>query len=216
MPRSKTIGILGGMGPRATAHFLSLYVREMNLYGVVQDHNFPRMIMLSLPLAGWSVRGADDKAEVRKQVVEGAEFLARAGADVIAIPCNSVHEFYADVRARCDALDIIYETRRWAEGKSIGVLCSRQTREANLYGEDISYHPDQDAIDGAIEGVINGWTPSIDQYIHDLMCRGSEVVIIGCTELSLCKRSNYGLTVDSSWALARALALVSFSQIIFS
>src|SRR6266851_4744804 len=94
MSVTKTVGILGGMGPRASAHFLGLFIQKMNERGAHEDRDFPRIISLSLPISEFGVTGAKNKESVADQVSGGVEWLTTAGADIVAIPCNSVHEFY--------------------------------------------------------------------------------------------------------------------------
>ena len=62
-----TVGILGGMGPAATANFLRLLVKSFNEAGAKTDSEFPKIVMLSLPLEDWGTTGAKDKLSVRSR-----------------------------------------------------------------------------------------------------------------------------------------------------
>ena len=92
----KTIGVLGGMGPEATAHFFSLIIRH-TAAAKDQDHvpvliyNLPQIPERTPAILG---RGPSPVPLLRKGVLT----LARAGADFIVIPCVSAHAFLADVR----------------------------------------------------------------------------------------------------------------------
>jgi aspartate racemase len=204
----KTVGILGGMGPAATARFLRLFVGELNNRGAFEDGDYPRMIMLGLPLQEWDVGGAVDKQAVSDQVRDGVEWLARSGAEIIGVPCNSVHEFYYRFRAvGVPIVNIIDETLQRASATVVGVLCSRQTRAAGLYERptlETLYVDDQGRVDEAIRSVMLGSPISIDPLILSLCQRGAGTVILGCTELSCCPHA--WPAVDSSAALAAALA----------
>lgn len=204
MNHIKTIGILGGMGPRASAYFQTLFVEEMGRVGRVQDHHFPRTITLNIPLKDWDITGSLDDESVADQVKAGVDWLSEAGAEVIAIPCNTVHRFYSTFsRSDVRILDIVTETERLEGGDRFGVLCSRSSRNSALYG-DALYPENQAAVDATIDQVVCGLSPDISNLISDL---GTKSVILGCTELSLCTfRANMGVRVnDSSRALARAL-----------
>src|SRR6266550_9243099 len=126
----KTVGILGGMGPVASAHFLQLFIREMQARGAEEDTDFPRTLVLNLPLRSFGIYGAEDKALVAQQVTDGVSWLLDSGAEVVAVPCVSVHEFWPFGKSPDLVLDIVGETLSRCSGRRVGVLCSRQTRYA--------------------------------------------------------------------------------------
>ena len=204
MPR--TLGILGGMGPAATVNFLRLLVAEFNAFGIYDDVDFPRMLMLSLPLEEWDHRGAIDKATVREQVLSGIDWLKAAGADIIAVPCNSVSEFTDGDKS---VVSIVDETLKLVKPGVIGVLCSAQAREAKLYekrGRAVQYYPTQSSVDNIIYSVIHGMRCDIGMMINAEFAECASIVL-GCTELSLCSFSRVGgkHIIDSSSALAKAV-----------
>ena len=53
----KSIGILGGMGPAASAVFYSMIVEKFQKEGAVQDTDFARIILHSIALAGFDETG---------------------------------------------------------------------------------------------------------------------------------------------------------------
>lgn len=201
-----TIGILGGMGPAATANFQRLLVAEINAAGAHDDSSFPTIITLSVPLSDWDNRGATNKVRVEDQIRRGLDKLRSFGAEIIAVPCNTVHEFIFD----SDVVDIIDETlSRCASAKALGVLCSKQTRDSRLYERDeksFLYYADQDTVDLVIGRVMEGKRPDIGPLIENLRLHGADIVVLGCTELSLCQRNPFqSRVVDSSKALAEGL-----------
>lgn len=206
---TKTLGILGGMGPHASANFLALVHREMNLRGIYEDSDFPRIVYLGLPLSDWDVTGAVDKDSVARQVAEGVRWLRDARVDVIAIPCNSVHEFHGEVSASLGipVLHIIHKTLEQTWG-TVGVLCSRQSRQSGLYehGKKVLYAISQDAVDDAVASVIAGRQPYIDPLLTELREKGADSLVLGCTELSLCRYRAAADIVDSAQVLAKTLA----------
>lgn len=85
----RTVGVLGGMGPLATADFYTKFVR---LTPARTDQEHPRVFIDSNPkipdrTAGLFGQGPDPAPAL----VATAQGLVRAGADVIVIPCNSAH-----------------------------------------------------------------------------------------------------------------------------
>lgn len=196
------------MGPAATVNFQSLLVKEINEAGVVEDSFFPRIITLSFPLKEWDHLGARDKTRVAEQVCSGLRWLEAQGSQIIAVPCNTVHEFVDSPVA----LNILDESLACcAHAKVVGVLCSRHTRDARLYerNEDqrYIYVGDQSAIDDVISEVLAGNRLLLDDYVWELRDRGANAIILGCTELSVCPMPYHqGATiVDSSQVLAAAV-----------
>src|SRR5215475_4445264 len=202
----RRLGILGGMGLRATNNFLQLLTAEINSRNIYEDSEFPTIIMLSIPLQEWSVLGSLNKPRVSAQVNEGLDWLHSAGADVIVVPCNTVHEFIEDK----SVINIIDKTLDACKGTDrLGVLCSAQTRHSNLYsrkGHDIKYYHSQSQIDGLIDSVTQGKNPEIGPMINSEFF-DCDKIILGCTELSMCTIGNgwnhKRNIIDSSVVLAK-------------
>lgn len=200
-----TIGILGGMGPAATANFLRLLVKEINDFGIREDSNFPKIIMMSLPLEDWDSKGSKNKDSVSTQIKEGLCWLSRNDAEIVAIPCNTVHEFASHDNRVVNIIDAALS--ECDKESLIGVLCSRQTRDSKLYerpGFNIRYFADQSEVDYVIANAMAGRFEDISELIEQVSGEDVGTVVLGCTELSLCRhRTSYEIpVVDSSLALA--------------
>lgn len=87
----KKLGVLGGMGPAATAEFLRLmtvYIPSPN------DSGHPIVYVLSDPTtpdrsSAILGKGEDPSGRIRKNL----ETIASWGADFLAVPCNTAHYF---------------------------------------------------------------------------------------------------------------------------
>ncbi|MEU7134368.1 amino acid racemase [Streptomyces sp. NPDC046261] len=87
----KTLGVLGGMGPTATAEFLRLLAAGAP---ATEDQQHPRIVLLSepgIPDRTDALLSGDD--EPARRVREGLFTLAGWGAGLLAIPCNTAHAF---------------------------------------------------------------------------------------------------------------------------
>ncbi|MFE5241291.1 MULTISPECIES: aspartate/glutamate racemase family protein [unclassified Streptomyces] len=98
MSPHRTLGVLGGMGPAATAEFLaSLAVRVP----ARTDQEHPRIIMLSDPAiperTDAILTGSDAPLP---HIRDGLLSLAGWGADLLAVPCNTAHAFVDRVRTQ--------------------------------------------------------------------------------------------------------------------
>ena len=220
-----TLGVLGGMGPLATADFYRKLV-ERTPARADQGH---------LPVLIWADPHVPDRSAALlgegpspvPALVEGARWLQRAGAACVAIPCNTAHA-YADQVTRAtgmEVLDMIEAALRQAAGtgdgvRRVGVLATRGTRAAGLYeragsrlGLDVVQVPDEvqhACVDPAIRAVKSGaatagpehWIASAAGVLKD---QGAQVVIAACTEIPLVVRAAARLlpVVDSADALAR-------------
>lgn len=203
----KTIGILGGMGPEATAYFFNLIIRQTEAakdqdHIPILIHNNPKIPPRTDALLG---KGPSPTRLLR----EGARRLERAGADFIVMPCITAHAFLFPMRraVKIPVLDIPEETAAWAKKKiprlgRAGLVASTGTVKSGLFhdafgraGVDIVVPADREqekvmeAIfgPGGIKAGETGGRPKrlILSVIHRLIRRGAEAVIAGCTEVPL-------------------------------
>ena len=218
------LGVLGGMGPLATARFYEAVVRATPA-GRDQLH---------IPTVIWSDPRIPDRTAAIlaggpspvPAMVEGARRLAAMGADVLAMPCNTAHAFLPAVRAATGTIwiDMIGETldRIAPTGaERVGVLGTRGTRAAGLYdaaaahrGLDVVYPSDTDQsllVDDAI-GLVKGGRRLLlaERLVAAAAARlhadGADVLIAACTELPLVlgTASRVVTVVDSLDCLAAA------------
>jgi len=195
----KTIGILGGMGPEATAEF---YKRIIGIcqrdFGAKYDSDFPYIFICNLPLPD-IVEEKGDPSLIKSVISDGLEKLAKAGCGIVAIPCNTVFA-YIDKETGLEILDIIEMTEdfiRARKFKKIGLIATRNTIKNKLYenalGEiEILQLPENSQIEvnDVIMRILSGVKISADKerlqnFAQDLAGRGAEAVILGCTELPL-------------------------------
>lgn len=201
----KVIGVIGGIGPEASANLYIKMIHYMQKkYNAVQDADYPPMIIYNVPMKGFDETGIVDGELVKLQLINAANKLQAAGAEVVMIACNTVHHFQDDIISAINIpfLSIIEETSKRAQTanyKNVGILCSQSTNDLKLYnqrflGENtrIFYcNPEQqNIVNGVIESVMAGThglreIRALNAIIYDLERQGAEVVILGCTELPL-------------------------------
>ncbi|MFD9613755.1 aspartate/glutamate racemase family protein [Streptomyces sp. NPDC059083] len=221
-----TLGILGGMGPLATADFYRRLV-ERTPAGSDQAH---------LPVLMWADPGVPDRTAALlgegpspvPALVEGARWLQRAGVSCIAVPCNTAHAYVEQLSKATgvEVLDMIraaLETaaRRAPGLERVGVLATRGTRLTGLYeragarlGLDVVQVPaavQEEYVDAAIRAVKGGADPDrperwIATAAETLKEQGAQVVIAACTEIPLISGTAARLLplIDSTDALAEA------------
>jgi len=197
------VGVLGGMGPAATADFYAKLVRRTPA-GRDQDH---------LPVMTWadprvpdrvsSVRDGTDAAY--PALLYGAHRLAEAGARLAAMPCHTAHFFLERLQADSGLafVDMVAETVAAAAARSrrvsrAGLLATAGTLDSGLYQtrladvgvEVVTPRPEvQQRVAKAIAMVKGNDTgsarPLVEDAISHLRNAGAEIVVLACTELPL-------------------------------
>jgi len=135
-PAGKTVGVIGGMGPFATADFLHKLIsatpaeRDQDHLRILVDCD-PRVPDRTEFLAG---NGPDP----RPMLSAMARGLVRAGADLLVMPCNTAHAFRDELQAAVDiplvdwpavAADAVAATG----ASSVGIIASSGTMLAEVY-----------------------------------------------------------------------------------
>ena len=193
---SRVLGVLGGMGPAATLDFLS---KLQALTPAQKDQDHIRVIVDINP----QVPDRNDPfARPGPVLAEMAGGLQGAGAQVLAIACNTAHA-HADLISRASGLplvDMIETASRAARdsgARRAGVLGTRDA--VRLYHEYIAAQgmglvtlPKEDqALFMDLLGRIKAGDvgPAVRESMADLarvlVREGAEAIIAGCTEVPL-------------------------------
>ena len=190
---SKVLGVLGGMGPAATLDFLT----KLQAYTPAErDQDHIRVIVDINPHVPDQ---SDPFAKPGPVLAEMAGALRGAGAEVLAIACNSAH-VYADLISRSAGLPLIdmiataAQAARQTGARRAGVLAAKQGLK--LYHEYLAAQgmglvalsvPDQKALMELILRIKGGDMGSevrsgMADLVQALLADGAETVILGCTE----------------------------------
>lgn len=203
----KTIGIIGGMGPDATNHFCSLITK---LTPAKSDQQHIPVIVFNnaaIPSRVDAIFGCGQSP--LPELVRTARILQSAGADFLVMPCNTAHFFLADVQAavQIPILNMVEQSIlrmaiEFSSVKTVGILGSTATLSTGLFFKSLEklgrtvVTPDSavqeklvmDAIfgeDGIKSGSIEGPKQQLLQAAKHLQGKGAELIIAGCTEVSL-------------------------------
>ena len=205
----KTIGILGGMGPEATAE---LYLRIVRIFqqefGAKYDNDFPEIVILNLPLPD-VVETVDNEKVVREQLLYATNKLELAGVDFIAIPCNTAMLFLDQTKVSVPLISIVEETKKVIGKRKVGILGTKATIRNQLYGGAfVPSLKSQERITKVIINILSGKKLQIDKEflcseIQNFLDLGADKVILGCTELPLLISTEN--TFDTLEILARAV-----------
>ena len=200
------LGILGGMGPAASAEFITRLIQQTPATRD-QDHipfvlwNEPR-----IPDRSTSMRNGDDNP--LPYLVDGIQALKYTGCDLIVIPCNTAHFWHHElVKLNVPIIHIVDSVADALRdvnvvNTKIGIMGTQATVEFGLYqymltklGWDCIV-PTKEEMDTSVQ-------PSIDliksgkveqarlmlmTLVKSLIERGANAVVLGCTEIPLAIR----------------------------
>jgi len=192
---SRVLGVIGGMGPAATVAFLA---RVQALTPADGDADHIRVVMdLNPQVPDRNTRPGEAEAELGAMAMR----LKAAGAEVLAMPCNTAHaQKPGIVAAGLPFIDMIAETVAAAKGydaHSIGILAT-PGGEA-LYVEALTaagvkpvvlQGEDRAAFMACVYGVKRGDVgvdnrAAMARLAEALVVAGADAVIAGCTEVPL-------------------------------
>src|SRR3984885_10245044 len=215
------VGIIGGMGPEATVDLMRRVIAKTpasddqdHVHLIVETHpNIPSRIAHLI-----EGTGTDPTPELIRIAVN----LQRAGADALAIPCNTAHAYAHSIRRAVSiplldmvtlTVDQIAFSRRSAR---VGLLASTAVHATELYSRAFSAQgietvlpARQDEVMSLIKAVKSGETgleiqASLARTAHDL-ANHADVLLIGCSELSVIAAGITAPFVDSLDVQAQAI-----------
>jgi aspartate racemase len=225
-----TIGVIGGMGPLATADFFTKVVNAATAMGAVQDEDHVPLLLVSDPrIPGRPAAILHGAQSPLPAMLALRDNLIASGAVAIAMPCNTAHYWIDDlskncpvpflsiIDAACDALP-----KRVPQGAKVGLIATGATLQTKLFETPLrqrGYEPllptDQDMQDLIIPAIalvkagqaaLGGH--SIETAVQRLLDRGAAIVVLACTETPLAIEAIASplLThcIDTNSALAQA------------
>lgn len=198
----KALGILGGMGPLATADLFTKIVKmtqadcDNDHLRIYIDDNAQIPDRTAAILSG----GADPVPAM----AESAQKLASIGAELLIMPCNTAHYFLPRLREQCPVpfLNMIEITaahcRRTYGRIPVGLLATRGTIQSGLYKRALEAldlpcvepeEQERDLLMAQIYAVKSGRTDldreAVLQMLAAMKSRGARYFILGCTELPI-------------------------------
>jgi aspartate racemase len=202
----KRLGILGGMGPAASAEYITRLIAQTSA-SCDQEHipfvlwNEPR-----IPDRSTSLCNGDDKP--LPYLLQGIQVLKAVGCNLIVIPCNTAHFWYDElIKLRVPIVHIVDSVAYSlcdadVNSGTIGIIGTQATVDLGLYQNRLS---DWDCIVPSKEEMDNIVQPAIDlvkagdmikshtmlmSVVDSLIARGANAVVLGCTEIPLAIREN--------------------------
>ncbi len=201
-----TLGIIGGLGPMSSAYFYEL-ITTHTIADCDQQHiDILISSKATTPDRTNFIIGASNQDPLPIMQKE-LNRLIQYGASIIAIPCNTAQHFYNALCQGCNVpiLNIVSLTVQYAAHlgiRSLGIMATEGTILAESYKKscekyNIKYVTPSPSSQKTLSTIIYSYLKSGDKpnfqmfnsIANELMANECDTLILGCTELSLIKRS---------------------------
>ncbi len=221
------LGVLGGMGPLATADF---FIKLVAATPAIEDADHVPVLILSdprIPPRPPAILG--DGESPLPAILARRDQLIKAGATVLAMPCNTAHFWFNELTANCPVPFISIVDAACAEvanrakrGDTVGLIATGATLAAHIYDSRLAVQgyrpimPDADTMANvvlpAIRHVKQGDSSKGGRMLAPVVTRlreeGATVVLLACTETPLALDAIDSELrehcIDTTAALARA------------
>jgi aspartate racemase len=198
------IGIIGGMGPQASAHLLDLLVRDAPQHmSIASDSDFPEIMLLSVPVPNF-VTNKTHLQQAKQILKKRLKLLEQSGCVVAGIACNTAHLMLPELQQATTVPFIAIPELVAAEiarnsWRRVGLTGSPNTLASTLFDDAIPNHtalirPDiatTTILERLIFKELSGMRTEQDRrLLHTIINRFMhtqelDAVILGCTELPL-------------------------------
>lgn len=203
------LGIIGGMGPMASALFYDMISSKTDASCDQENLDLILLSHAGMPDRTGAILSKDEVQieAIRSKLLADAMFLQNSGCTAIAVTCNTAHYFVNMIE---DELDIpfIHLIKETAEAvasefgaKKVAVLATDGTIETKLYQDELSkrgviaftpkaevqalvMHEIYDCIKSGKPADEEIWQ-KIEEYVK---AEGCEAAVLACTELSVVRK----------------------------
>ena len=203
------LGIIGGVGPLASAYFADLLIRKTQASSDGEHLPFLLYSDSRIPDRTAYILGKSTESPL-PEMKHALKVLESAGCTLIALTCNTAHYFYGEL---CSASSVpvinmpreavISAVKRAGSVKKIGVMATDGTISSGIYEKIIrsmGYEyavPDAEGRKKTMEIIYSqvkaGKSADMNAFnsvVNGLLSAGCDSVILGCTELSVINADN--------------------------
>jgi len=218
------LGVIGGMGPLATADFFRKLIDATPAN--YDDEHIPVLIHSVPQVPSRLAAILHGGPSPLPALLAARDRLLNAGATMLAMPCNTAHHWYDDLVAGCPVpfihiVDAVTDLLP-AGARELGIVATRATLRARVFEQRLAGRcialsaPDEAtydrAVQPAIDAVKRGATEEGGRLLEPVIAaeleRGAAAVVLACTELPIALDAIASplraRCIDSTDALARA------------
>ena len=206
-PDKNMLGVIGGLGPMATAYFMEL-VTDMTDAATDQEHL--EMLIYSVPSVPDRTRYILDNTSENPlpDMLRIGQLLSRQGAQRIAIPCVTAHYFFRELEKGIPVpvINGVREVALHLQSHGItrvGIMATDGTIQSRVFHRELEECGIEAVIPTAarqadvmcliFDDIKAGLPVDMERFAavaQELRENGAQAIILGCTELSLIKRDH--------------------------
>jgi aspartate racemase len=207
------IGIIGGNGVAATNRLCELIEQRITKSGATRDAHHPQMIIhqaTQVPSRSMYLEGRGPSFV--PDYISIGRMLRDAGAEILALCCNTSHYAINEIETEVglpfiNVIELVIRSARDSGANTFGMMVTEGSRKFGIYDQYFAelfpaarlIYPERDFQDEINRGICNvknscRFLPSdhpdrprnIFQRVYDhLFDSGSEMIIAGCTDISV-------------------------------
>jgi len=201
MPNYKTIGVIGGMGPAATAAFMQ---RVIDLTKAEDDaQHVPLLVDMNPQIPSRIKAIMEGGANPGPTLARMAKDLEARGAQALAMPCNTAHYYAGHIEdaANIPLLNMLSLSgeaiRAQARSGKVGMLASPLTDDVGIFRDafaaydlEVVFPKDAGNVLSIIraikaKGISGEMGRQLSALGRELESDGADCLLIGCSEFSL-------------------------------
>ncbi len=199
------VGVLGGLGPKATADFMDLVIDNTD---VTCDQEHVDMIVsnhATIPdRTAYILDNTKDNPV--PYLINDAKMLESCGCNFLVMPCNTSHFMYDEISKSINIpiINMPYEVSKIVNNNPrvhrVGIMATLGTLKSKVYERYLEkeiYYPDDSVNNEVMDLIYNKVKKGISvskKEFYDVANKyflaGCDLIITGCTELSVIVRDN--------------------------
>ena len=220
----KTAGIIGGMGPLATA---DLFTKIVSMTDAARDQDHVHLLIdnnIDIPDRTAAIlSGGEDPLPY---LTESGKRLEAQGADFLLMPCNTAHYFWDALSAKV-SVPVLHMPRLTAAEcarrgvKKVGLLATTGTIQSGVYAKAFEGSgvelllPDENCsralmhvIYDEVKAGKKADVEAVHPYLAHMQEQGAEAFLLACTELPIAFAGDTAFTfIDPTELLAAEVIL---------
>ncbi len=200
------LGVIGGLGPLATAYYLQL-LADMAEARCDQEHMEIYLYSCpQIPDRTAHILHPETTESPLPKMLELCKKLEKEEVKAVTIPCITAHYFCEGLMKECDVhiIHAVKETVKYLLERNVqqvGIMATDGTIQTRLFQNELeaagirTVTPDSDVqekIMHVIYDQVKSGQPSDETLIREaeenLKAKGAQVILLACTELSIVKR----------------------------
>lgn len=134
----KKIGIIGGVGPQATASLYKEIINYSNLkYNAINNDDYPRIVIESVPVPDF-IRDKKKIDEAKRMLIDAGKNLINAKCSTLAIASGTVHLLFDEIQNELQIemismIDKVVKIAVTKESNLLGLIATPTTISSKLF-----------------------------------------------------------------------------------